>query len=171
MVPRTRFTHFETAPNAKISGLGAVLASTSVDHLPVLIKHRQALARTYREHLKSLEPRLTCMEMGNEDAPWIFAVETQSREMKDGLREHLAMHKIETRNYFLCLHMQPVNFFEATGSYEIPLPICESQGSNGLSLPTHAYMNSEDIKHVCSVVQNFFDRSVNITPSSREGEW
>lgn len=170
-VPRRRFLHFETAPNAKMNGIGATLVCASMNHINLLISHRQSLARTYRQHLKSLEPKLTCMEMGNEDAPWIFAVELQSREKKDALRDHLAMHDIETRNYFCCLHMQPLNFFEGTGSYDIPLPICESQAQNGLSLPTHTFMNSEDIKHVCCVVQNFFDSSVDIPASTREFGW
>lgn len=170
-VPGRRFFHFEVAPNAKMSGLGATLACASMDHLNVLIRHRQSLARTYRQHLESLEPQLTCMEKGNEDAPWVFGVELQSREIKDAFREHLAMHDIETRNYFVCLHLQPFNFLSATGSYEMPLPVSESKAATGTSLPTHAYMNSEDVKYVCCVVQNFFDRSVDIPASPREVGW
>lgn len=72
--PRYHFLHFETAPNAKINGLGATLASVSMNHIDLLIRHRQALASTYRQYLKHLAPRLICMEMGNEDAPWVFGV-------------------------------------------------------------------------------------------------
>jgi len=169
--PRYHFLHFETAPNAKVNGLGATLACASMEHIPTLIEHRQMLARTYRAGLKNLEPDMRCMEMGNEDAPWVFGCEAKSREMKDALRNHLGAHDIETRNYFHPLHLQPVNYFAATSTYEIPLPICEKQADCGFYLPSHTYMSVADIKHVCGVIQSFFDPTAKVPESAREYGW
>tara|TARA_A100001015_G_scaffold137256_1_gene152230 strand:- start:3460 stop:4254 length:795 start_codon:yes stop_codon:yes gene_type:complete len=98
--PRYHFLHFETAPNAKVNGLGAALACDSMDHIDELIGQRKKLARAYRAGLASLAEspqRLVCMEMGNEDAPWVFGVELNSRKEKDRLRDHMATYDIETR--------------------------------------------------------------------------
>lgn len=32
------------------------------------------------------------------DAPWVFGVETKDRKARDELRDHLALHGIETRS-------------------------------------------------------------------------
>ena len=109
--------------------------------------------------------------MGNEDAPWVFGVEMQSREEKDKMREHLARFDIETRNYFHPLHLQPVNYFSGTLTYDIKLPVCESQADKGFYLPSHTYIKDHDIAYICAVMQNYFDSSLETPTPEREYGW
>ena len=98
-------------------------------------------------------------------------VELQSRKEKDALRYHLGLYDIETRNYFHPLHLQPVNFFSGTSTYEIPLPVCEAQADKGFYLPSHTYIGHGDIKYVCSVINNFFDSAATVGQVCREFGW
>merc|ERR1719409_1403532 len=91
--PLYHFLHFETAPNAKINGLGAALACASIDKIPEVNVPRNWLIGEYRKALKGTP--LALIEEGEKNEP----------------REFLGKHQIETRNYFFPLHMQPVNFF------------------------------------------------------------
>lgn len=97
--PAYHFLHFETAPNAKMNGLGAAFACSQVKLLPQIMEHRGQLAVWYREFLAGLRG-LTCIEAMAHDAPWVFGVEVADRTTRDRLRDHLALHGVETRNFF-----------------------------------------------------------------------
>lgn len=107
--PAYHFLHFETAPNAKMNGLGAAFACSQVKLLPQIMEHRGQLAVWYREFLAGLRG-LTRIEAMAHNAPWVLGVEVADRTTRDGLRDHLALHGVETRNYFYPLHLEPVNF-------------------------------------------------------------
>jgi len=95
--PAYHFLHFETAPNAKMNGLGAAFVCSQVKMLPKIMAHRGQLAAWYRHHLACVS-KLKCCEQRQNDAPWVFGIETEDRKTRDLLRDHLAAHGIETRN-------------------------------------------------------------------------
>jgi len=179
--PRYHFLHFETAPNAKMNGLGAALACASVAHIDRLNVHRHAMAGWYREHLKNTP--VECMQKGQHDEPWVFGVMCKSKAEKDELRDWLASNFIETRNYFFPLHMQPSNFYQGTQTYEIHLPECEKLSAHGFYMPSHRYLEEPDVKYICAVASAFFEKKSNgsardrsrsprrLPACPREGEW
>jgi len=126
--PSYHFLHFETAPNAKINGLGAAFICSQLqnDNLNIQITKRGQVARWYREYFGKKD----CVKTGKiklinsdtikgekgcyHDAPWVFGVECCDRKVRDELRVYLAKPDIavETRCYFFPLHLQPVNYLE-----------------------------------------------------------
>mmetsp|Transcript_108771 Transcript_108771/g.318220 ORF Transcript_108771/g.318220 Transcript_108771/m.318220 type:complete len:457 (-) Transcript_108771:121-1491(-) len=169
--PAYHFLHFETAPNAKMNGLGAAFVCSQVKMLPKIMAHRGQLATWYRECLAGM-PGLHCIEQRRHDAPWVFGVETESRERRDLLREHLAGHGVETRNYFYPLHLEPVNFYGGdAGVYDIVLPNAEHITQVGFYLPTHSFLEHSDIVYICTLIRRFFDASVELPPAPRAHGW
>ncbi|CAD7958602.1 unnamed protein product [Amoebophrya sp. A120] len=97
------------------------------------------------------------------DAPWVFGIETKDQKTRDSLRQYLAEFGIESRNYFFPLHVQPVNYYEyargVAGSYkawEVELPHALKFGSVGLYLPTHSFLEEEDVTYIVAVCKRFF---------------
>jgi dTDP-4-amino-4,6-dideoxygalactose transaminase len=166
--PLYHFMHFETAPNAKINGIGAALACASIDHIPGVNKHRNWMAQEYRKALASTPLRL--LEPGQRDEPWVFGVECESQQQKTELRAFLAQYYIETRNYFFALHLQPVNFYNGTQTYDIELPNAERLGDVGFYYPSHRYLEAQDIAHVAAVTKCFFDGTTPPEPPRSE-DW
>merc|ERR1719174_3603039 len=168
--PLYHFLHFETAPNAKINGLGAALACASIDQIPEVNVHRNWLIGAYRKALESTP--LTLMEKGETDEPWVVGVTCASLGEKNDLRDFLGKHQIETRNYFFPLHMQPVNFFQGTQTYEIELKEAERFADCGFYFPSHHYLEQQDVDYICAVVQAFFAGDGKTPPACpREVEW
>lgn len=154
--PAYHFLHFETAPNAKMNGLGAAFVCSQVKDLPGIMKKRGHLAGWYREHLADTQG-LRCIEKRGHDAPWVFGVETVDRKTRDSLREHLARHGIETRNYFYPLHLEPVNFYGSeAGVYDVLLPNSEHLAQVGFYLPSHSFLEKSDVVHICNVMRVFY---------------
>jgi len=169
--PAFHFLHFETAPNAKMNGLGAAFVCSQIQLLPRIMEHRGRLATWYREALAPLAD-LKCMEKVTHDSPWVFGVEAPNRKMRDLLRDHLAASGIETRNYFFALHLEPVNFFsEDAGVYDVVLPNAEHLAQVGFYLPTHSFMEKSDVLYIAGLVRRFFDPSFEAPAVSRKPGW
>jgi len=169
--PAFHFLHFETAPNAKMNGLGAAFICSQFKMLPEIIEHRGRVAQWYREALAGLAD-LKCGEQCTYDAPWVFGVEAPNRKMRDLLRDHLAASGVETRNYFFPLHLEPVNFYgDEVGVYDIVLPNAEHKAQVGFYLPTHSFMDKRDVQYVSSIIKSFYDPSCEKMQSSRTNGW
>mmetsp|Transcript_57756 Transcript_57756/g.137476 ORF Transcript_57756/g.137476 Transcript_57756/m.137476 type:complete len:455 (-) Transcript_57756:32-1396(-) len=169
--PAYHFLHFETAPNAKMNGLGAAFVCAQVKLLPEIMLHRGQVASWYREYLAGVSS-IRCMEKAQYDAPWVFGIEVQDRATRDRLRDHLAASGIETRNYFFALHLEPVNFYSGdAGVYDIVLPRAEQAAQVGFYLPSHTFLKQADVKFICDVICHFFDDSVPVGPAPRAVDW
>jgi len=169
--PAYHFLHFETAPNAKMNGLGAAFVCSQVKMLPKIMEHRGQIATWYRQQLAGIEG-LNCIEQRQTDAPWVFGIETTDRRSRDHLRDHLASYGIETRNYFYPLHLEPVNFYGGdAGVYDIVLPNAEKAAQVGFYLPSHSFLEHTDIVYICALIKQFYDKSVQLPPACRSAGW
>lgn len=150
--PSFHFVHFEKAINGKINGLGAALACGTLENLDQVLATRQKLARCYRDKLAGLpvSPMPNC---GIRDTPWVFGIVCQSKQTRTLIRSRLAESGIETRDYFLPIHIQP-----AYGSLfrHLRLPVAEKIGSQGLYLPLHTSMTVQDVEVICDIIKDFF---------------
>jgi perosamine synthetase len=154
-----------------MNGLGAAFVCSQVKELPGIMQHRAHIAQWYREQLAGL-PRLSCMEQRQNDAPWVFGVEVEDRRTRDLLRDHLASHGVETRNYFYPLHLEPVNFYgNDVGVYDIVLPNAEGVAQVGFYLPTHSFLERQDIVYICSRIKNFYDQKAEVLEVPRSLGW
>eukprot|EP00448_Togula_jolla_P039365 CAMPEP_0170627390 /NCGR_PEP_ID=MMETSP0224-20130122/31947_1 /TAXON_ID=285029 /ORGANISM="Togula jolla, Strain CCCM 725" /LENGTH=450 /DNA_ID=CAMNT_0010954389 /DNA_START=12 /DNA_END=1360 /DNA_ORIENTATION=- len=169
--PAYHFLHFETAPNAKMNGLGAAFACSQIKLLPSIMEQRAKLAEWYREELSGLAG-IQCIEQARHDAPWVFGIQASSRSARDSIREHLADHGVETRNYFYPLHLEPVNFYSGQpGVYDIVLPHAEHLAQVGLYLPTHSFLVRADLTYICSLIKRFFEPSTAVPELQRGLGW
>eukprot|EP00392_Amoebophrya_sp_AT5.2_P008412 g8433.t1 len=111
------------------------------------------------------------------DAPWVFGLECRTRDTRDNLRQFLAEHGVESRNYFFPLHVQPVNFYEyargvsgAYASWDCDLPNSLRFGTCGLYLPTHAFLEENDVEYIVGVCRRFFDHcAVGVDGEAADG--
>eukprot|EP00927_Polykrikos_kofoidii_P055924 TRINITY_DN50109_c0_g1_i1.p1 TRINITY_DN50109_c0_g1~~TRINITY_DN50109_c0_g1_i1.p1 ORF type:complete len:446 (+),score=73.92 TRINITY_DN50109_c0_g1_i1:55-1392(+) len=168
--PAYHFLHFETAPNAKMNGLGCAFVCSQIPDLPRQMSLRAQVAAWYRRLLANVSG-ITCIEQAVIDAPWVFGIQTADRSARDALREHLAASGIETRNFFYPLHMEPVNYFEGNGVYEMQLPNAEMLSQTGFYLPTHSFLEEEDVAYISSRIAIFFEKAETTFETSREQGW
>jgi len=156
------FMHLEEAPNFKINGLAAALACGSLDSMAKIMAHRSVLARAYRRCLKSTPLQLmpTC---GPDDTPWVFGVRCVDKVQRQNLRELLAEHGAETRNYFFPIHAQPAYrdqiLYDAAS-----FPNANLCGVTGFYLPTYTALTENDVEWICSVVASYFTQQKKIGP-------
>jgi perosamine synthetase len=144
-----RFAYARAGCNFKLSALPSALVVALVDDIPMLVEKRNEIASWYEQELRSLGvPGLTPMRLRRDgtDVPWLFSVHTADAQARDRLREHLAAHGVETRAFFLPLHVQPFR------PAEPGFPEAEFLGATGVNLPTYFELTRSDVQAICRVI-------------------
>jgi perosamine synthetase len=147
------FWHTRLAFNYRMSGLQAAIGLAQVERFDELVAIRRANAARYDTGLAEipgivLPPR---EDEGCRDVAWMYGVLVTPGFglSRDELRRVLALRGIETRTFFVPLHLQPV-FYRREAARR--LPVAETIGRQGLLLPSGATLTPADIDEVVRAV-------------------
>ncbi|MBI2048855.1 MAG: DegT/DnrJ/EryC1/StrS family aminotransferase [Candidatus Liptonbacteria bacterium] len=145
------FWHQTIAWNLRMSALAAALGLAQLKRLDELIEKRRANARYYTEQLKDVpgirffpEPPDTFSVF------WMYGL---CVPRCDELMEFLAKNGIETRTFFIPMHVQPV--YNQTGDFKWS----DYYGERGLYLPSSSHISKEEKDFVISKVKEFYSGS------------
>ena len=146
------FLHFESAPNAKINGLGAALACGALENIQEVLDHRSMVSAVYRSELQHLVSAKLIPECGVDDTPWVFGVVAPSKAFRSRMRRMLARRGIESRDYFFSNSLQPA--FTTTSP---SCPEAHALGSRGFYLPTHVCLTRDDVRTIAACVESCWE--------------
>jgi perosamine synthetase len=135
-----------------MSNLQAALGLAQLERIDEFLERRRRLTQLYRDRLGGVPGvSLPPTEEGLESANWMFGIvlDRSFPCSRDELRQRLADQAIETRTFFVPLHLQPAYFDEFEGSRH---PSAELLGRNGLYLPSAHWLDEDDVARVASVV-------------------
>jgi perosamine synthetase len=148
------FWHGRRAFNFRMSNLQAAVALAQLDRIDDFLERRRKLARMYREQLGAI-PGISMQppQDGFESANWMFGIVLSDDFAcsRDELRELLAAASVETRTFFVPLHIQPAYIEEFAGRRH---PGAEKLGRDGLYLPSALWLTEEDVARVAAVIAN-----------------
>ena len=83
---------------------------------------------------------------------------------RDALRARLAAEGIETRGFFVPLHLQPAYVGEHRGRR---FPVAEDLGRRGLYLPSGPSMSEDDVAYVANAIRRAGDSPSSAYSSPR----
>ena len=146
------FWHRRLGFNYRMTNMQAAVGLAQTERLPELVARRRANAERYREQLGAIEgiglpPQL---EGG---VSWVFGITVDPRAGvgRDELRRRLGARGVETRTFFVPMHLQPIYFRQfAHQRY----PVAEELGRTGLYLPSGPALSDEDIGYVAAAVRD-----------------
>jgi perosamine synthetase len=146
------FWHRRRAFNYRMSNLQAALGIAQLERVEEFLERRREIAQLYRDHLGPIDGvALPPTEDGLESANWMFGM-VLDRDFpcsRDDLRQLLADEAIETRTFFVPLHLQPAYLDEFEGRRH---PGAELLGRNGLYLPSALWLDEDDVARIAGVV-------------------
>lgn len=156
--PRYHFVHWEFSGNYKMSSLQAAFALPSISKIPEVMQDRERIATQYRRMLGDT-PGLQVMPTNphGADAPWVFGVIVNSKQIRTFVRQKMAEDGIETRDFFFPLHLQPcvVNML----GEEPSLPNAERLGRTGFYLPTYYGIDDKDLTFIAESLKRALSES------------
>ena len=115
-----------------------------------MARHRDN-ARRYREALHSIEGLGLPPDLEG-GVTWMFGVTVGEKFGcgRDELRRRLAARGVETRTFFVPMHLQPIYRRRFAGQR---YPVAEELGRSGLYLPSGPELADDDIAYVADAVR------------------
>lgn len=147
------FWHRSVAFNYRMTNLQAAVGLAQTEQLADLVARRRSNAARYQEALAGIPGlHLPVEEPWASSVHWMYGVRLDDGFgcSRDELRERLAADGVETRTYFVPLHIQPAYFHEHGATRH---PVAEEMGRTGCYLPSGPDLTDADIAYVAAAVR------------------
>jgi len=148
------FWHRYHGYNFRMSNMQAAVGVAQMERWDELVQARVDHARRYIANLKDVPGLVLPPESDDRDNVfWMFGLRVEKDKFgmdRDELRRRLANSAIETRTFFVPMHLQPV-FFERFK--EQRFPVAEQLCAEGFYLPSSAKLTNSEIDFICGVIR------------------
>ena len=146
------FWHQYLGYNFRMTNLQAAIGCAQMERAQEMIRARRKNAQLYKNLLKDVPGiKLPTELKGILNTYWMFGI-LLNRNFplsRDMLRQKLAEKGIETRTFFIPLHLQPI-YFDEKKIYSYP--VANNLSKNGLYLPSSSALTKKEIDKICSVI-------------------
>jgi len=162
--PERHFCHRLVGFNYRMTALQAAVGRAQLVRWDEILHKKEQLKKRYVSNLL-MTPRITIpplqIDSSGDDIEsvcWMFGV-LVSKEIKNRVRAELANRGIETRNFFIPLHLQPIYYSKFKKQR---YPVSESLMERGFYLPSASDLTLKEIDYVCEnlidIVNNGFGK-------------
>ena len=152
------FWHSYLGFNYRMTNLQAAVGLAQTERLPEFVEARRGNARRYSERLARI-PGLTLPgERGDSrNVFWMYGVLVGEEFgiSRDELRLRLARRGIETRSFFIPVHLQPIYFRKFRGR---KFPVADDLCRRGLYLPSSSGLTEREIDTVAGEIARARER-------------
>lgn len=150
-----RFLHTDIGFNYRMTNVQAAIGLAQLEHIDRFVEMRRKNASLYNKQLKVV-PGITLPKEKKwaKNVYWMYSIviEDEFGMSRDELMAFLRREGIETRTFFISMHMQPA--FKKMGLFEGErYPVSEVLAERGLYLPSGSGLTEEQINTVCEAVK------------------
>lgn len=153
------FWHQYLGYNYRMTNLQAAVGLAQVERLRSLVAIRLRNAKYYSFLLRDVKGiRLPPEVKEVKNVYWMYSVlvEDDFGLTRDALRMYLAQRGIETRTFFVPVHLQPIYFRK----YNERFPVAEELCQKGMYLPSGATLTKKDIEYTVECIKSAQDRTI-----------
>lgn len=146
------FWHKHLGFNYRMSNLQAAVGLAQIERLDEFIKIKRQNAQIYNALLRDIRGITLPHEKDYaKNVYWMYAilVENEFGISRDKLREKLAQKGIETRVFFIPIHLQPIYSKICKGEF----PIVEEFCRKGLYLPSGLTLKKDEIEFIAKSIR------------------
>ncbi len=153
--PINRFTHQKLGFNYRLTNIQCAIGCAQMDMIKQLTQAKRDIAHTYLDRLGKLDWLVMPAEKDwAKNAYWVFAMLINPEINRNEFVEYLRKKDIETRNFFVPMHLQPallnLGLF-ANESY----PVSEKISEQGIYLPNGVTLTNEQLQYICDKIEDY----------------
>ncbi len=149
------FWHKFVGFNYRMTNLQAAVGLAQVEQLDTFVAARRRNALEYNCRLHGVPGIRTPAEAPwAKNVYWMYGILVDEKEYgmnRDALRRVLADHGVETRNFFIPMHTQPIYWKQYYGER---YPVAEDLCKRGFYLPSASSLTLEEIEYVTDVIRS-----------------
>lgn len=149
------FWHKRLGYNFRMTNLAAAVGCAQMIHFDELVAKHKFNAAIYMERLKKIPGiRLPKTSANVDNVYWMFGFEVTPEfgMTRDQLREFMAGRGVETRTFFVPMHLQP--YYQRL---EEQHPISERLSERGMYIPSSSKLTSEQIDKVIATIEEAYE--------------
>jgi perosamine synthetase len=153
------FWHKYMGFNYRMTNLQAAVGVAQTEQLATFVENRRHNAALYTELLKEIPGIVTPPEADwAKNVFWMYSilVEDEFGLTRDQLRGYLAKWGIETRTFFIPMHLQPIYYDMFK---EQRYPVSERLCEQGFYLPSASSLTEDQIRYIAGVVQRAYQQA------------
>ncbi|MEW5956581.1 MAG: DegT/DnrJ/EryC1/StrS family aminotransferase [Chloroflexota bacterium] len=146
------FWHKYVGYNYRMTNMQAAVGLAQTEKLNEFVASRRRNAALYTELLKDIPGIVTPPEAGwAKNVFWMYSilVEDEFGLSRDQLRAYLARNGIETRTFFIPMHLQPIYYQIFKGQR---YPVAERLCRRGFYLPSASSLTGDQIRYIARLV-------------------
>lgn len=154
------FWHKYIGFNYRMTNMQAAIGLAQTEQMNDFVESRRRNAALYSELLKEIPGIVTPPEADwAKNVFWMYSilVEDEFGMSRDQLRAYLARHGIETRTFFIPMHLQPI-YYEAFKGQRYP--VAEMLCQRGFYLPSASSLTSRQIEYIVGMMQQAHEEAV-----------
>ncbi|MBI2251641.1 MAG: DegT/DnrJ/EryC1/StrS family aminotransferase [Armatimonadetes bacterium] len=157
---KKRFLHYHLGNNFRMSNIQAAIGLAQLERIDKFIKRKREIAYKYNQIFKNI-PGITLPpeKPWAKNVYWMYGIliNGKSGMRRDKIMEKLKNQGIETRQFFIPMHMQPV--FKKMGFFKnLRLPVSENLARQGLYLPTGVNLKDKEIEFIGRTLINLMKK-------------
>ncbi len=141
------FWHNYIGFNYRMTNLQAAIGLAQMEKFDENVRRRIQNAKLYNSMLKNIKGiTLPPQTKGVKNVYWMYSilVNDEFDVTRDELRKKLAKRGVETRTFFIPIHLQPIYFRR----YDERFPVAEELCRKGMYLPSSSTLTKEEIEYV-----------------------
>lgn len=145
------FWHKDLGFNYRMTNLQAAIGLAQTERINEFLKMKINIAKYYNSLFKNIRGiTLPAHTKDIKNVYWMYSilVERNFGITRDELRQKLAKEGIETRTFFIPIHLQPIYSKICKGHY----PVAEELCKKGLYLPSALTLKKRDIKYIVDTI-------------------
>jgi perosamine synthetase len=153
------FWHKYLGYNYRMTNLQAAIGLAQVERFKELVASRIRNARYYNLLLRNLGGiEFPPEAKGIKNVYWMYSIliNDDFGLTRDALREYLARKGIETRTFFIPIHLQPIY----SKMYRERFPVAEELCRKGMYLPSAATLTKKDIEYVVECIKSVQKKAI-----------
>jgi perosamine synthetase len=153
------FWHKFIGFNYRMTNLQAAVGLAQTEQMGQFIEARRRNAALYTELLKEIPGLVTPPQAEwAKNVFWMYSllVEDEFGLTRDQLRAFLARRGIETRTFFIPMHLQPVYYQAFKGQR---YPVAEMLCQRGFYLPSASSLTERQIRYIALIVRQAYDEA------------
>jgi len=157
--PERHFWHEYLGFNYRMTNLQAAVGLAQTERIDELVAARRRLRTLYEERLGAIPGLvLPSEDEGARSVFWMYAIRVGDGfgASCDELRRQLAARGIETRTFFVPIHLQPIYFEQFRGQR---YPVAEALCRSGIYLPTSEVLGEQDVDWICGEIADIHRRA------------
>ncbi|MBE7469709.1 MAG: aminotransferase DegT [Anaerolineae bacterium] len=155
------FWHKYIGFNYRMTNMQAAVGLAQTEQMNDFVESRRRNAALYSHLLKEIPGIVTPPEAAwAKNVFWMYSilVEDDFGMTRDQLRAYLARHGVETRTFFIPMHLQPI-YYEAFKGQRYP--VAEMLCQRGFYLPSASSLTAQQIEYIAGIVQQAREEAVN----------